>query len=244
MMGSRAVANGVALKRKREPEEESNFNEYFFAKFLTSPDLLDLEVRIGFSRVFSHQINVPLKIADTHFRRQFLFQLLVLLTHLANFTKTAKASWITQRNRSLQMDFTLEETDAQWVQETTHKVIEELRQTTPNGRVFADTAATVIEREANWVKWKNELCTPFDKEPWSLTVDDKRADMFEATKDIREQLRAAPPDWKWSLDTESLTEIWEMGYTNLTDLRNPFQHVSFLRMRFCSDSLLSADQEM
>ena len=46
MMGSRAGPNGIPLKRKREPEEESNFNEYFFAKFLTSPDLLDLEVRI------------------------------------------------------------------------------------------------------------------------------------------------------------------------------------------------------
>jgi uncharacterized protein YcaQ len=169
----------------------------------------------------------PLKVADTHFRRQFLFQLLVLLTHLANFTKTAKASWITQRNRSLHMDFTLEETDAQWVQETTHKVIEELRQTTPNGRVFADTATTIIERETNWVKWKNELCTPFDKEPWSQKVDGKRTDMFEATKSIREQLRAAPPDWQWALGTESLTDIWDMGYTSLTDLRNPFQHVSF-----------------
>lgn len=46
MMGSRGGAHGVALKRKREPEEESNFNEYFFAKFLTSPDLLDLEVGV------------------------------------------------------------------------------------------------------------------------------------------------------------------------------------------------------
>lgn len=48
MMGSRSGTHGVALKRKREPEEESNFNEYFFAKFLTSPDLLDLEVRVLF----------------------------------------------------------------------------------------------------------------------------------------------------------------------------------------------------
>ena len=46
MMGSRSSAAGAAatLKRKREPEEETNSNEYFFAKFLTSPDLLDLEV--------------------------------------------------------------------------------------------------------------------------------------------------------------------------------------------------------
>jgi hypothetical protein len=52
MMGSRAGANGVTLKRKREPEEESNFNEYFFAKFLTSPDLLDLEVRSVYPALF------------------------------------------------------------------------------------------------------------------------------------------------------------------------------------------------
>ena len=53
MMGSRAGANGGTIKRKREPGEESNFNEYFFAKFLTSPDLLDLEVRNFFYRFFS-----------------------------------------------------------------------------------------------------------------------------------------------------------------------------------------------
>jgi hypothetical protein len=45
MMGSRAGVGAGSLKRKREPDvEESNINEYFFAKFLTSPDLTDLEV--------------------------------------------------------------------------------------------------------------------------------------------------------------------------------------------------------
>ena len=46
MMGSKAVTG--SLKRKREttpvlPDEESN-QKYFFSKFLTSPDLLELEV--------------------------------------------------------------------------------------------------------------------------------------------------------------------------------------------------------
>ena len=48
MMGSRSgVGAAATLKRKREPEEETNSNEYFFAKFLTSPDLLDLEVMLA-----------------------------------------------------------------------------------------------------------------------------------------------------------------------------------------------------
>ncbi|KAF8167499.1 THO complex subunit 1 transcription elongation factor-domain-containing protein [Crassisporium funariophilum] len=206
MMGSRSGA-GIAgtSKRKREPDEESNSNEYFFAKFLTSPDLLDLEV------------------ADTHFRRQFLFQLLILLNHLLSFTKTAKAAWTTPRNRSLQIDFTLEEPDAQWVQDSLNKVIEELRQTTPNGRTFADTVSVILEREKNWVKWKNELCTPFDKEPWSQDLDGRKVGLLEATQATRERMRETPPDWKWRLGTAALTEIWEMGYENLRDLQNPFQ---------------------
>lgn len=52
LTGSRTVMTGAAaanpLKRKREADpaaEQTSGKEYFFAKFLTSPDLLDLEVR-------------------------------------------------------------------------------------------------------------------------------------------------------------------------------------------------------
>ena len=48
LMGSKAVS-GSSLKRKRERElvsdPNSNTQDYFFAKYLTSPELLDLEVR-------------------------------------------------------------------------------------------------------------------------------------------------------------------------------------------------------
>lgn len=60
MMGSRTSANGAAvLKRKRESEEENNLNEYFFAKFLTSPDLLDLEVSYILCHHVVSTINSP-----------------------------------------------------------------------------------------------------------------------------------------------------------------------------------------
>ena len=52
LTGSRTVMTGAAaanpFKRKREteaPSEQTFGKEYFFAKLLTSPDLLDLEVR-------------------------------------------------------------------------------------------------------------------------------------------------------------------------------------------------------
>ncbi|KAJ7150385.1 THO complex subunit 1 transcription elongation factor-domain-containing protein [Mycena filopes] len=206
MMGSR-VGGSVSLKRKREPdpEESGPVTEYFFAKFLTSPDLLDLEI------------------ADTHFRRQFLFQLAILLTHLQTFTKASKAVWASARNRSLQMDFTLEPAQAEWVQETYTKVMDELKQTAPNGRAFAETVSAILEREKNWVKWKNELCTTFDKEPWSAEVDGKTVGLEEATREVRRKMREPSAGWMWKLGTQPLTEIWELGYQSLEDLQIPFR---------------------
>ncbi|KAG6829776.1 hypothetical protein H0H92_003566 [Tricholoma furcatifolium] len=211
LMGSRSSSGAsTTLKRKREPEAEevnSTNQDYFFAKFLTSPDLLDLEI------------------ADTHFRRQFLFQLLVLLHHLMTFTPAAKAIWTAQNNRALQMEFTLETADAQWVQDTINRVMEELRQTTPNGRAFSDAVSVIMEREKNWVGWKNHLCAPFDKAPvtFSLGDDGKFGTLFEATSGDRAKMREPPEDHPWSHGSEALSEIWEMGCRGLTDLEQPFQ---------------------
>jgi hypothetical protein len=45
MMGSsRSGAGSLKRKRELEPGEDTTSAEYFFAKFLTSPELLDLEV--------------------------------------------------------------------------------------------------------------------------------------------------------------------------------------------------------
>ncbi|KAH7916389.1 THO complex subunit 1 transcription elongation factor-domain-containing protein [Hygrophoropsis aurantiaca] len=209
MMGNRSAGSGTtgSLKRKRESEasEETNSSDYFFAKFLTSPELLDLEI------------------ADTHFRRQILFQLLILLNHLLSFTKVAKAVWSTPRNRSLQMDFTLEPADAQWVQEVITKVSAELRSSAPHGPTFSDTVNIILDREKNWVKWKNDMCAPFDRGPWLKEIDGKKVGLEEATKAARAKRREEPADWQWNLGSQPLTEIWDMGYRDLTDLQNPFQ---------------------
>jgi hypothetical protein len=159
------------------------------------------------------------QVADTYFRRQFLFQLLVLLYHLQTFTKEAKASWITPRNRSLQMEFTLEGDAVQWVSDTIVRALEELRQTAPAGRVFADAVVGVVERERNWVRWKNDVCSPFDREP------EPDSTLEERTRAKREEMRAQPEEWPHSLGSAPLTDIWEMGYRDLGDLENRFQCV-------------------
>ena len=148
-----------------------------------------------------------------------MFQLLVLLHHLQTFTKEAKATWVTPRNRSLQMEFTLEGDALQWVSDTIARALEELRQTAPAGRVFADAVAGVLERERNWVRWKSDLCSPFDREPLA------GPNLEESTRSKREGMRTDPEEWPHSLGSAPLTEIWEMGYRDLSDLENPFQYV-------------------
>jgi aldose 1-epimerase len=123
------------------------------------------------------------------------------------------------------MEFTLDGADAQWVQEMITKAMEELKQTTPNGRAFADTVSVILEREKNWVKWKNGLCEPFDKEPWAEEINGVKVTLEEATNVVREKMREPPADWQWKLGSQSLTEIWEMGYRDLSDLETPFQYV-------------------
>ncbi|KAF8677547.1 THO complex subunit 1 transcription elongation factor [Rhizoctonia solani] len=64
--------NARELELERQPPEDLDLDKYFFAKFLTSPDLLDLEL------------------ADTNFRRQILFQLMIMLKHLSLAIQYAK----------------------------------------------------------------------------------------------------------------------------------------------------------
>lgn len=121
------------------------------------------------------------------------------------------------------MDFVLEPEDATWVQDLINKVTEELRQTAPNGRQFSDTVSVILDRERNWVKWKNEICVPFDKGPWNQEVDGQESGMFKATAMLRAEMQAPPAPWQWNLGTEPLSEIWAMGYRDLWDLQNPFR---------------------
>lgn len=123
------------------------------------------------------------------------------------------------------MDFTLEGAEAQWVQETIAKTTDELRQTAPNGPAFKETVNVILEREKNWIKWKNNLCLPFDKEPWGVAVDGRegKIGLEEATRDIRITMSEPTKPWQWDLGTEPLSEIWALGYRSLADLENPFQ---------------------
>ncbi|KAJ3895323.1 THO complex subunit 1 transcription elongation factor-domain-containing protein [Lentinula edodes] len=228
MMGagrSASTMGPATLKRKRGQGEEmvdiGNANkkamEYFFAKFLTSPELLDLEL------------------ADTHFRRQILFQLLIVLDHLLTHTKTEKAKWITTKNRSLHMpipEWSLDDALSYTGPVDAHATTRTGPSTTGTGpsREFASTVQSLLEREKGWIRWKNELCdgTVFEK-GGKEGRRKKPKTMYEASRGLRAKMRGPfysteenQRDWQWDLGTEALTEIWTMGYRGLEDLERGF----------------------
>jgi aldose 1-epimerase len=148
-------------------------------------------------------------------------------------------------------DFTLEPADAQWATETLARANEELKNTAPGGRLFAETVSVLTEREKNWVRWKADMCKEFEKGRFRVEIEveddqdttinpendeyigeneatnkQKRKKMVGlegATKKARLELSQPPEEWIYRLGSEPLTEIWDMGYRDLSDLQTPFQ---------------------
>lgn len=134
-------------------------------------------------------------------------------------------------------DFTLSPEDAEWCREVAARAMDELRQSAPGGRAFADAVKDMLERERGWVRWKNELCSPFDRAPWSAEVEGieeggvkkkRKVGLWEATRKARLEILKPKEDWPHRLGSEALTEVWDMGYRGLEDLQMPFQYVLVL----------------
>ncbi|KAF8344075.1 THO complex subunit 1 transcription elongation factor-domain-containing protein, partial [Cantharellus anzutake] len=211
------VAVSAGVKRKREDEGEpfgesgttSSTTDYFFAKFLTRPDLLDLQI------------------ADLHFRRQILVQLAIFFYHLNSYLpeeKEKSSSVKRALNMNMSMDFTLDESDAKWVKDAMIKVTEELRASTGQviHKTFQDTVINLMEREKTWVRWKNENCTTFAKSPISH-------EEAESARLKRQKFVEPVPDLVHVAGTEDLTEVWEGGYQSSDDLDPYVKHKAFDR---------------
>ena len=108
---------------------------HYFAKFLTSEKLMNLQLR------------------DSHFRRHILIQFLVLFQYLTGSIKFKPASHVAT------------ETQQAWIQETSEKVYQLIAETPPNGAEFSTYIRQVLKREENWIAWKNEGCPSFEKAP-------------------------------------------------------------------------------
>uniref|UniRef100_A0A3Q3WE85 Death domain-containing protein n=1 Tax=Mola mola TaxID=94237 RepID=A0A3Q3WE85_MOLML len=123
-----------ASKRKLEDLRASGGEHVYFAKFLTSEKLMDLQL------------------SDSNFRRHILLQYLILFQYLKGQVKFKSSSCV------------LNDDQTTWIEETTKVVYQLLREIPPDGDKFATMVEHILNTEENWNSWKNEGCPSFVKE--------------------------------------------------------------------------------
>ncbi|XP_058496219.1 THO complex subunit 1 [Solea solea] len=123
-----------ASKRKLEELRASGGEHVYFAKFLTSEKLMDLQL------------------SDSNFRRHILLQYLILFQYLSGQVKFKSSSCV------------LNDDQTTWIEETTKLVYQLLREIPPDGDKFATMVEHILNTEDNWNAWKNEGCASFVKE--------------------------------------------------------------------------------
>ncbi|XP_037132806.1 THO complex subunit 1 isoform X1 [Syngnathus acus] len=123
-----------ASKRKLEELRASGGEHVYFAKFLTSEKLMDLQL------------------SDSNFRRHILLQYLILFQYLKGQVKFKSSSCLLNDDQSA------------WIEETTKLVYQLFREIPPDGDKFATMVERILNTEENWIAWKNEGCSSFVKE--------------------------------------------------------------------------------
>uniref|UniRef100_A0A8C1J7A7 THO complex 1 n=1 Tax=Cyprinus carpio TaxID=7962 RepID=A0A8C1J7A7_CYPCA len=123
-----------ASKRKLEEMRTAAGDHVYFAKFLTSEKLMDLQL------------------SDSNFRRHILLQYLILFQYLKGQVKFKSSSCVLNDDQSL------------WIEDTTKLVYQLLKETPPDGDKFASMVEHILNTEENWNSWKNEGCPSFVKE--------------------------------------------------------------------------------
>ncbi|XP_037943298.1 THO complex subunit 1-like [Teleopsis dalmanni] len=123
------------MKNNRQDEDNENIfkSDIFFAKYLTNPKLLALQL------------------SDSKFRRATLVQFLILFQYLQSKVKFKTDSSVLTSSQELYIETT---------QTRVYKLIEE---TPPNGNQFLRTVQHILNREEIWNKWKNEGCKEIRK---------------------------------------------------------------------------------
>ncbi|XP_005098300.1 THO complex subunit 1 [Aplysia californica] len=126
----------LSSSRKKVLTQQQSHQEVqnFFAKYLTSEKLLNLQLN------------------DSNFRRYVLVQFLIIFYYLK-----ASVKFKTQAH-------TLTEEQSEWIKESQEKIIKLLCETPPHGEQFCNSVKHILDREEHWNTWKNESCPSFIKD--------------------------------------------------------------------------------
>uniref|UniRef100_A0A182PNK1 Death domain-containing protein n=1 Tax=Anopheles epiroticus TaxID=199890 RepID=A0A182PNK1_9DIPT len=191
------------------PMEEDQIREsgHFFAKFLTNPKLLSLQL------------------ADSNFRRSVLVQFLILFQYLNSTVKFKAESHV------------LTQAQSDWLKETETLVYQLIEESPPNGKKFATTTRHMLLREELWNSWKNEGCKEFKRPEAVLedasasaghatgsgsastgtapTAGSGRPPAKRPRKPLGHEIRDATVQGKFYMGNPEITRLWNLCPDNL-----------------------------
>ncbi|XP_066246596.1 THO complex subunit 1 [Euwallacea similis] len=173
---------GIKLDYISASEQSTNVG--YFAKYLTSQKLLDLQLN------------------DVSFRRSVLLQFLIVFQYLTSSVK------FKSDNYELKAD------QKEWIQNSSEKVYNLLRETPPDGENFAIIIRNILKREELWNTWKNDGCPEIKKflpqnEPMEMPAG-KKSGVF-----VGDLVREAHREGKNYLGNPDLTKLWNICPSNL-----------------------------
>ncbi|BGP02885.1 hypothetical protein RTG_02997 [Rhodotorula toruloides ATCC 204091] len=188
-----AKEGAVSGKAKEsEVDAEEGLEEYFFPKFLTSRNLLELEL------------------AAVNFRRQILVQMLILFQYLLSLTpaERTRVQSFHPLNAAALSPFVLQTENETWIREMRSRTLDEL-DSMDGGRRFRKAVQLVLQREQNWMDWKLRSCAPFTKPSLDAAAESEKA---------RAKLRAATRKTKkfpYKMGNPNLNRTWQHNATTL-----------------------------
>ncbi|KAL5016765.1 hypothetical protein ScPMuIL_006354 [Solemya velum] len=186
-------------KKRQDLQRHLADTKIFFAKYLTSEKLFDLQL------------------SDSNFRRYVLLQFLILFQYLNTTVKFKSANYV------------LTDDQSQWIKDHQEKVMQLIRETPPDGEEFAQTVDHILTREEFWNNWKNEGCPSYEKERSkelsSMKVKPKRrrvGDDLRASGGKLIKMGSAELTRLWNLDPDNLDACKSEKRIFLPTLRDYF----------------------
>lgn len=199
-----AAATGAGAAEGADPtldgQASSGSTEAYFAKYLTSARLLDLQL------------------ADSSFRRQVLTQFLIMFRYLCTPTKFKRKQ------------HELTSTQRAWIASAETRVWDLLAATPPNGAAFTAAIRHLLQREADWIAWKNEGCKNFERKRTAAEAEaednGEAPSETAATDDIKSVVGgtratiAATKRARHALGTRELSRLWALSADDLQPARD------------------------
>uniref|UniRef100_A0A914H4G3 THO complex subunit 1 n=1 Tax=Globodera rostochiensis TaxID=31243 RepID=A0A914H4G3_GLORO len=176
-----------------------------------------------FAKYLTSQKLFPLQLADSQFRRYFMLQYLIIANYLLLKVK-------------LKDTFTLTALQEEEVRELSDKCFALLRETHPNGVLFADAVKKVLSRERLWSAWKNEGC------PDLITplLNSQSTTKYAAFK--RKALNHFVPG-QLDLGNKELSRLWNIQPNNLVACKEMQRKCTPELVQFLEEALDEMDPE-